>query len=225
MRLAADLGGSVLSVDSMQVYRGMDIGTAKPSLQDRARVTHHMVDIVDPEERYTVARFQRDAREVLASTVGPVVITGGSGLHFRSVVDPLRFPGEDPALREAIAALPASEAGTRLLEIDPGAAVHVDLANPRRVARALEVAMIEDRSPTARAASPQREAVARYQAEVPFAAIGVDPGPVLRERVASRLRGMVAAGLVDEVTALAPRLGPTAAAAVGYPPIPPGGGG
>ena len=156
----------------MQVYRGMDIGTAKPSLQDRARVTHHMVDIVDPEERYTVARFQRDAREVLASAVGPVVITGGSGLHFRSVVDPLRFPGEDPALRDAIAALPAAEAETRLLEIDPEAAVHVDLANPRRVARALEVAMIEDRSPTARAASPQREAVARYQPEFPFAAIG-----------------------------------------------------
>ncbi len=216
IRLATDLGGSVLSVDSMQVYRGMDIGTAKPSLQDRAGVAHHMVDIVEPEERYTVARFQRDAREVMASAVGPIVITGGSGLHFRSVVDPLRFPGEDPDLRDAIAALPAAEVETRLLEIDPDAAVHVDLADPRRVARALEVAMIEDHSPTTRAASPQREAIVRYQPEFPFAAIAVDPGPLLRERVAARLRGMVAAGLVDEVAALAPRLGPTAGAAVGY---------
>ncbi len=206
----------MLSVDSMQVYRGMDIGTAKPSPADRARVTHHMIDIAEPEERYTVARFQKDARQVLREAVRPVVITGGSGLHFRAVVDPLRFPGEDPALRDAISALPPAVAEAKLLEIDPEAGDHVDLSNPRRVSRALEVAMIEDRGPTARAASPHREAVASYQPELPFAAVGVDPGPLLRERVAARLLGMVAAGLIDEVTALAPRLGPTSAAAVGY---------
>jgi tRNA dimethylallyltransferase len=206
----------VLSVDSMQVYRGMDVGTAKPSAADRARITHHMVDIVDPEERYTVAQFQRDAREVLRTAAEPVVISGGSGLHFRAVVDPLQFPPEDPELRARIALLPAAEIEARLLEIDPEAGLHVDLANPRRVVRALEVAMLEGRGPSGRADSPQRAAVIHYQSELSFSAVGVDPGPALRARVIARLRGMLDRGLLDEVGALAPRLGPTAAAAVGY---------
>ncbi len=206
----------MLSVDSMQVYRGMDIGTAKPSAADRARVPHHMVDVAEPEERYSVARFQQEARAALIAASGPVVISGGSGLHFRAVVDPLHFPGEDQQIREKISALSASEVEGRLLEIDPDAGHHVDLANPRRVARALEVALIEHRSPTERAASPQRAAVASYRPAVPFVAVGVDPGEGLSDRVGVRLRRMVATGLIDEVAALAPRLGPTAAAAVGY---------
>jgi tRNA dimethylallyltransferase len=206
----------VLSVDSMQVYRGMDIGTAKPSAANRARITHHMVDIVDPEVRYTVAQFQRDAREVLRTAAEPVVISGGSGLHFRAVVDPLQFPPEDPELRARIAVLPAAEVEARLLEIDPEAGLHVDLANPRRVVRALEVALLEGRGPSGRADSPQRAAVNHYQSELSFSAVGIDPGPALRARVTARLRGMLDSGLLDEVGVLAPRLGPTAEAAVGY---------
>jgi tRNA dimethylallyltransferase len=92
-------------MDSMQVYRGMDIGTAKPSRAERDRVPHHLIDIADPAEEFSVARFQRVAREAIAGIEGRgrrALFVGGTGLYLRAVVDDLRFPGEDRALRAEI---------------------------------------------------------------------------------------------------------------------------
>lgn len=219
MELARRLGGEIVSVDSMQVYRGMDIGTAKPSPADQAEVRHHMIDLVDPDEDYAVAEFQRTGRAAMAAIAArerPVVIVGGSGLYFRSLVDPLRFPPSDPAVRAAVDGMSRGDAVAELLEVDPAAGDHVDLANPRRVSRALEVVRLEGGTPTERAADPQFERVKNYQPEMPFAAIGVDPGDTLRERAERRIDEMLRAGLVEEVAGLADRLGRTASSAVGY---------
>ncbi|MYC86395.1 MAG: tRNA (adenosine(37)-N6)-dimethylallyltransferase MiaA [Acidimicrobiia bacterium] len=219
MELARRSGGEIVSVDSMQVYRGMDIGTAKPSPAEQDEVRHHMIDVVDPGVDYAVAEFQRTGRAAMAEIAArerPVVIVGGSGLYFRSLVDPLRFPPSDPAVRAAVEGMSRSDVLAELLEIDPGAGDHVDLANPRRVRRALEIVRLEGGTPTERAADPQVDRVKNYRPEVPFTAIGVDPGEALGERVELRIDQMLGAGLVEEVAGLADRLGRTASSAVGY---------
>ena len=219
MELARRYGGEIVSVDSMQVYRGMDIGTAKPPPADQAEVRHHMIDLVDPDTDYAVAEFQRTGRAAMAAIAArerPVVIVGGSGLYFRSMVDPLRFPPSDRAVRVAVDGMSRSDAVAELLEVDPGAGDHVDLANPRRVSRALEIVRLEGGTPTERAADPQFERVKNYRPEVPFVAVGVDPGDTLGERVERRIDQMLGAGLVAEVAGLADRLGQTASSAVGY---------
>ena len=219
MELARRSGGEIVSVDSMQVYRGMDIGTAKPSPDEQAEIRHHMIDLVDPDEDYAVAEFQRTGRAAIAAIAArerPVVIVGGSGLYFRSLVDPLRFPPSDPAVRAAVEGMSCEDAVAELLEVDPGAGDHVDLSNPRRVTRALEIVRMEGGTPTERAADPESERVKNYQPEAPFTAIGVDPGEALGERVERRLDHMLGAGLVEEVAGLAGRLGRTASSAVGY---------
>ena len=178
-----------------------------------------MIDLVDPEMRFSVAEFQEEGRRVLqelASRDTAVLITGGSGLHFRALVDPLDFPPHDPELRESIEAAGPELSRERLLQADPTAGDVLDLANPRRVERALEVYELTGRTPTARAADPDAVAVSTYQALVPFRAVGVDPGGELAERVDHRWRTMLEAGLLDEVAGLADSLGPTAAEAVGY---------
>lgn len=215
INLAEMLEGVILSVDSMQVYRGMDIGTAKPSQQDRQRVEHLMIDLVDPDYDYTVAEFQRTARELLGGN-RPVIIAGGSGLHFRAIVDPLEFPPTDPALRAELETWPQSRVVSELLEADPGAGEHIDLKNPRRVVRAFEVLRLTGETPTDRVATPQAVAVSRYEPLIPFRAYGIDPGEKLQARIVSRLRTMRDQGLLSEVASLAPVLGRTASQAVGY---------
>jgi tRNA dimethylallyltransferase len=203
----------------MQVYRGMDVGTAKPDAADRARVPHHMIDLAEPEEAFTVARFQEEGRAVLAGLEEagvPALVVGGSGLHFRSLVDPLVFPPSDSAVRAEIADMGEAAARRALLEADPEAAGHVDLANPRRVARALEIHRLTGATPSGRAATPEAAAVREYRSEVPLAAAYLDPGESLRGRVEDRFDGMLAKGLLAEVAGLAGRLGPTARQAVGY---------
>jgi tRNA dimethylallyltransferase len=203
----------------MQVYRGMDIGTAKPTAEQRAQVPHHLIDLVDPDEAFSVAEFQREGRRVLADLARrrvPVLIVGGSGLHFRALVDPLEFPPHDPEVRRAVETLAPAEAVAALLAADPGAGEHLDLANPRRVARALEVYRLTGLIPAARWASEGAAAVREYRPRLPVVALGNDPGDRLPGRVEARLDAMLAAGLLEEVRRLAPRLGRTAAQAVGY---------
>jgi tRNA dimethylallyltransferase len=219
LSLAEELGAEVVSVDSMQVYRGMDIGTAKPTVAERARVPHHMIDLVDPEVRFSVAEFQKEGRRVLkdCSDRGvTALIVGGSGLHFRALVDPLDFPPHDPDVRAHIEATGNEAARARLLEVDATAAQVIDLANPRRVQRALEVYELTGLSPSARAARPEARAVADYRAVTPFTAVGVDPGSELAQRVDDRLQEMLSDGFLDELTRLQGLLGPTASGAVGY---------
>ena len=203
----------------MQVYRDMDIGTAKATGEMQDVVSHHLLDLVEPEQDMSVAEFQTEGHRALADladrAVTPV-ICGGSGLHFRSLVDPLEFPPSDPATRADIDALEPAAARDLLVEVDPSAADHIDLANPRRVARALEVHALTGLSPSQRATQPAAEAVRRYRALVDFVAIGLDPGPELGDRVERRFDGMLTRGLEDEVRRLQPRLGRLAAQAVGY---------
>ncbi len=216
MAMAERLGAEILSVDSMQVYRGMDIGTAKPTVEERRRIPHHMVDVADPEEEFTVARFQAEARRVISEGRRPIIVVGGSGLHFRAVVDPLRFPPYEPEVRARLERLPVDDLRRRLLEVDAEAGRYVDLANPRRVLRALEIWELTGETPSRRAATAEAAAVREYRAELAVRAIGVDPGPALAERVRGRLARMRRLGLLEEVERLAPRLGRTAAQAVGY---------
>ena len=219
MSLAAEIGGHVLSVDSMQVYRGMDIGTAKPAQEVTALVPHHLIDLAEPEETYTVAAFQSEGLAVVdrldASATG-AVIAGGSGLHCRALVDPLVFPPTDDGLRARLEAMAPADLVAGLLVADPDAGAHVDLANPRRVLRALEVHTLTGETPSLRAGGDDAAAVRNYAPRIPFVAIGLDPGDALAARVDRRFDAMLAAGLLDEVAALADRLGPTASQAVGY---------
>ncbi len=203
----------------MQVYRGMDIGTAKPSGADRARIPHHLVDVAEPEEAFTVAEFQRAGRAALDAVDArgvPAIVTGGSGLHFRALVDPLDFPPGDVELRAALERLPAGEARRRLVAADPHAGDHVDLANPRRVVRALEIVELTGRTPTARATGAEAAAVRAYRPRRPLRAIGLDPGDALPARADARIETMHDEGLLAEVRGLAPRLGRTARQAVNY---------
>jgi len=217
--VAEKAGAEIVSVDSMQVYREMDIGTAKPDADDLARVPHHMIDLADPADAYSVARFQRAGREVLAGLAKrgvPALIVGGSGLHFRSLVDPLVFPPSDPDVRREVGAMGPAAAVAALLEADPGAADHVDLANPRRVMRALEIHRITGATPSERAARPEAVAVQAYEPVLHFVAGVFDPGEALPLRAEARFDRMLRKGLLDEVAGLAHRLGPTASQAVGY---------
>ena len=214
--MARALGGVVLSVDSMQVYRGMDIGTAKPTTEERAGIVHHMLDLVEPEESYSVARFQAQARAVIAAAATPVVICGGSGLHFRAVVDAMSFPPTDPGLRQVLEDASLEELNAELLAADPGAASHVALDNKRRVIRAVEALRLTGLTPSLRAGSAEAAALHAYKPLLEFTAIGCDPGDALEARIDERLKVMQGRGLLEEVAALRRRLGPTAAEAVGY---------
>jgi tRNA dimethylallyltransferase len=219
LEVAGRAAAEIVSVDSMQVYRGMDIGTAKPSAEQRGRVPHHLIDVAEPEDPFTVAQFQdlgRRALDLIGERGAPVLIVGGSGLHFRALVDPLEFPPHDPEVRAVVEALPVEEARRDLVVADPRSGEVLDLANPRRVARALEVWRLTGLTPSARAAASSAVAVRNYRPLLPLVAVGFDPGPLLAVRVASRLQAMVSGGLLEEVQRVAPRMGRTAAQAVGY---------
>jgi tRNA dimethylallyltransferase len=217
IRLAQHFAAEIVSVDSMQVYRGMDIGTAKPTVLERNGVVHHLIDVAEPTEEFTVARFRSLGRQILDETEAPaLVITGGSGLHFRALVDPLSFAPTDPDLRGELEGRETGELAAELLGADPGAAALVDMANQRRLVRAVEIYQLTGETPSSRAASAAAEDVRRYVPEIGFEAVGVDPGSGLEARVDVRLREMREGGLVDEVRSLAPRMGRNARSAVGY---------
>jgi tRNA dimethylallyltransferase len=197
----------------------MDIGTAKPDSEVRAWVDYRMVDICDAIDDFTVHEFQRAARrhiEELALQYRRVVIAGGSGLHFRAVVDPMTFAPTDPALRTALEERPLASLVTELLAADPDARPLVDTANRRRVVRAVEIVRLTGETPTRRAKTPEASQVRSYQPLHPFTAFGVDALDMSAGRVESRLDSMIAAGFIEEVERLAPTLGSAAAQAVGY---------
>lgn len=200
----------------MQVYRGMDIGTAKPGIEERRGVPHHMIDLVDPAEEFSVAQFAEFGRKIIEGAGVPLVVSGGSGLHFRALVDPLTFPPTDSEVRRSLEALDAPALRTAVLEADPDAGSHVDLDNPRRVVRALEILELTGETPSARAATAEADAVRSYEARYPFRAFGTDPGALLDERIDRRLETMREAGLVAEVEGLWESMGRTARSAVNY---------
>ncbi|WP_432743072.1 tRNA (adenosine(37)-N6)-dimethylallyltransferase MiaA [Streptomyces sp. JH002] len=220
--LARRLGGEVINADSMQLYKGMDIGTAKLSEAERGGVPHRLLDIWDVTVTASVAEYQRLARaeidRLLAAGRTPVLV-GGSGLYVRGALDKLEFPGTDPAVRARLEA-ELAERGTgvlhtRLAAADPAAAAAILPGNGRRIVRALEVIEITGRPFTAHLPGPDEE-TGHYRA----LQIGITTDrPALDERITTRVDRMWAAGLVDEVRALEQaglREGRTASRALGY---------
>ncbi|MEU6175921.1 tRNA (adenosine(37)-N6)-dimethylallyltransferase MiaA [Streptantibioticus parmotrematis] len=217
--IARALGGEVINADSMQLYRGMDIGTAKLTVEERAGVPHHLLDIWDVTEAASVAEYQRLARahidRLLAEGRTPVLV-GGSGLYVRGAIDVLEFPGTDPEVRarleDELAEHGSGALHARLAAVDPKAAETILPGNGRRIVRALEVVEITGRPFTANL--PGHESV--YDT----VQIGVDvPRPQLDERIALRVDRMWDAGLVEEVRTLEKaglREGRTASRALGY---------
>ena len=208
LALAESLGAEIVSVDSMLVYRGMDVGTAKPSPAERARVPHHLLDLAEPSEPFTVARFQELARRAIAERSTRAghrpLLVGGSGLYFRAVVDELEFPGPTPRHateleREAEALGPERLYG-RLAASDPVAAAKIEPGNVRRTVRALEVPAI-----TGRPFSTFAAAWDRYAADAVRAAGLRMPREALLARIGDRVRAMLDAGWLEEVRALVER--------------------
>jgi tRNA dimethylallyltransferase len=202
--LALGFGAEIVSVDSMLVYRGMDVGTAKPTRAQRSRVPHHLVDLAEPSEPFSVARYQalgRSALEGIGSRGRSALLTGGSGLYFRALVDDLEFPGTDAITRgELEAEVSAVGAGAlyrRLEETDPSAAAKIEPGNVRRTIRALEVAAITGRPFSSFAAAWDRYPQDRVRA----AGVRVRP-TALRNRIGARVLAMVEAGLLEEVRGL-----------------------
>jgi len=227
LALATRLGGEIVNADAMALYRGLDIGTAKPTPAERAAVPHHLLDVLDVTETASVAAYQRAARAVIEALRGAgrtPVLVGGSGLYLHSVVDELEFPGTDPALRAELevelAAYGPAALHARLAAVDPAAAEVVLPGNGRRIVRALEVIALTGRPFPARLPAG---AVPRYDAVL----LGVDrPTEQLDARVARRVARMFAAGIVDETRALLPaglRDGLTASRALGYQQVLAGG--
>jgi tRNA dimethylallyltransferase len=217
--LAERLGGEIVNADAMQLYRGLDIGTAKLTIQERRGIPHHQLDVLDIRQEASVAAYQREARLDLAgirSRRHQPILVGGSGLYVRAALDRLEIPPTDAAVRarlenelavEGVAAMQA-----RLIRADPVAAHAIQVRNERRIVRALEVIELTGRPFSA--TLPTRE----Y--DLPTISIGLRiPRPELDERISARVHQMWAAGLLDEVRSLDAtglREGRTAAKALGY---------
>ncbi len=218
--LALSLGGEVVSVDSMQIYRGMDVGTAKLPVADRRGVPHHLLDLLDVGEPATVAEFQGWAREAISDcrrrAVVPIVV-GGSALYLRAVLDEFEFPGTDidvrARLESELAAVGPTRLHDRLRVLDPAAAATILPGNGRRIVRALEVGELTGQP--FRATLPQH-----VYAFEPVVQVGMDvPRAELDNRIAAHVDGMWRAGFVEEVRRLEVaglREGRTASRALGY---------
>ncbi len=218
--IAERVGGEIVNTDSMQLYRGMDIGTAKVPPGERRGIAHHLLDVLEVTEPATVAEFQRWARAAVddcrARAVVPVLV-GGSALYTRAVLDEFEFPGTDPRVRarleEELAEVGAATLHARLTEVDPAAAARVLPSNGRRIVRALEV--VEITGAPFRAALPE---LRYHYAEAVQVGVDIDR-ETLDRRIAERVQRMWAAGFVEEVRRLAERGlrdGRTASRALGY---------
>jgi tRNA dimethylallyltransferase len=219
LQVARDLGDvEIVTVDSMQVYRGMDIGTAKPSGAERAEVAHHLLDLAEPSEEWSVKRWADAARAVIAEIEGrgrrPLLV-GGTGLYFQAVVDGLAPPGRFPDVCAQLESEPdTSSLYRRLTYLDPVAASKIDPGNRRRILRALEVTI-----GTGRRFSSFGPGVAAYPATSWDIAGLWLPRPVVAARIEQRLAAMVRGGLVEETEALLRTpgaLSDTARQALGY---------
>jgi len=221
IELSHHLGAEIINADSMQLYRGMDIGTAKLTLSEREGIPHHLLDVLDVSEDASVAWYQQAARELIAqieSRGKDIVIVGGTGLYIKAILDELNFPDTDPAIRDALN-LQAENVGAaamhaRLQKLDPGAALAIDAQNLRRVIRALEVIEITGKPFTA---NLPRKASSRFPLARQFG-LAMDR-EVLADRISNRVDRMWERGLVAETDALIAggiRGGRTAQLALGY---------
>lgn len=209
----------IVSVDSMQVYRGMDIGTAKPSTSERAEVRHHLLDVAEPWADYSLARFQAEARSALADIERRgrrALLVGGTGLYLRAVVDDLDIPGQHPEVRAELEAV-ADTRGLhrRLAALDPVAAARMEPDNRRRILRALEVTL-----GSGRRFSSYGPGLDHHGGGDTIRQVGIRlPAEVVAARIAARYARQLDDGFLDEVDALAALdrpLSRTASQALGY---------
>jgi tRNA dimethylallyltransferase len=215
-----------VSLDSMQVYRGLDIGTAKPTASERTAVPHHVVDVADPDEEWSAVRHQGAARAAVADIEEQgkrALLVGGTGLYVQAVVDDLRFPQEDPDLRAELEAWTEEPGGVaaaydELRRRDPDAAEKIDPHNARRIVRALEVIRLTGRPFST--FGPGLDQFGPTAFPVRMTGIWL-PRDIVNARIAERFAAMRDAGLVDEVERLldGPPLSRTAAQAIGYKEI------
>ena len=222
--LAEKLGGQIINADSMQLYKGMDIGTAKLSMEERKGIRHHLIDVLSVREEASVAQYQNDARNLIDQLLEqsiPAIVVGGTGLYIKAILDDLNFPDTDPEVREKIARQ-ADELGIdvmheRLTKLDPAAAAAIPKENVRRVVRALEVIELTGRPYTA---NLPRVGSTKYPYARQFGL--VMERETLHERIDLRVEKMWDKGLVREVRDLMGEgllEGRTAQAALGYAQI------
>lgn len=216
--IARRLGGEILCVDSMTVYRGLNIGTAKPSAAERAEVPHHLLDVVDPNESFSTAQFVARADAIIADADKrgvPLIAVGGTPLYFKSLFEGLfEGPGADVAIRERLSAEPGEALHARLREIDPTAAARIHSNDQRRLVRALEVFELTGKPITAH----QQEWGSSHRHEAVWFGVTREKDE-LNRRINARVKQMIAAGWVDEVRSLLDRFGDlskTAGEATGY---------
>ncbi len=201
IRLARHFGGEVVSADSRQVYRGLDLGTGKITPAQAAAVKHHLLDVADVSETYSLARFQQaafEAIDAIAAGGGMPFLVGGTGLYLSAMVEGYRLadvPPNEP-LRAELERLPLPQLVARLEQIDPEAARHIDCNNSRRLIRALEMAAAGHGHAASRQRSPRYDCLQ----------LGLTwPRPVLAERIEQRLRERLAGGMIEEVAGLRAR--------------------
>ncbi len=222
--LAEKLGGQIINADSMQLYKGMDIGTAKLSMEERKGIRHHLIDVLSVREEASVAQYQNDARNLIDQLLEqsiPAIVVGGTGLYIKAILDDLNFPDTNPEVREKIASQ-ADELGIdvmheRLTKLDPAAAAAIPKENVRRVVRALEVIELTGRPYTA---NLPRVGSTKYPNARQFGL--VMERETLHERIDLRVEKMWDKGLVREVRDLMGEgllEGRTAQAALGYAQI------
>lgn len=224
LELAQSLQAEIINADSMQLYRGMDIGTAKLPLGQRRGITHHLIDILDVNQDASVAQYQGWAREIIDGALAKgkaVVVVGGTGLYVKAILDELNFPDTNPEVRAALIEqgekIGADAMHARLAKLDPAAAAAIPKENLRRVIRALEVIEITKKPFTA---NLPRAGATRYPSARQFGLVMTRED--LKERIDQRVDEMWEAGLVDEVRrllALGITQGRTAQAALGYKQI------
>jgi tRNA dimethylallyltransferase len=222
--LAEKLGGQIINADSMQLYKGMDIGTAKLSMEERKAIPHHLIDVLSVREEASVAQYQIDARNLIDQLLEqsiPAIVVGGTGLYIKAILDDLNFPDTNPEVREKIARQ-AEELGVdvmheRLAKLDPAAAAAIPKENVRRVVRALEVIELTGRPYTA---NLPRVGSTKYPDARQFGL--VMERETLHDRIDLRVEKMWEKGLVREVRDLMGEgmlEGRTAQAALGYAQI------
>jgi tRNA dimethylallyltransferase len=202
MAVARETAAHIVAVDAMQVYRGMDIGTAKPTRADRAAVAHHCIDLVAPSERFTVAEFKvhaARARAEIAAAGAHALFVAGTGLYLTAVIDNLQLPGEWPEVRAQIQAeSDVAVLFARLLELDPVAAARTDKSNRRRIERALEVCIGSGKPFSS--FGPGTGAYPPSDVQQ----VGITwPRETLSHRIEQRVHAMMSAGLLAEVRGLA----------------------
>ena len=220
MALAERVGGEIISVDSMQVYRGLDVGTAKPSIEERRRIRHHLIDVVDVCEAFDAAQFVRLARMAVADIQRRVrvpILCGGTGLYFKAYLEGLgEAPGTDAGVRGALEVTPLPDLLCELAERDPATFAKIDRKNPRRVVRALEVIRLTGKPFSGQRAPWNAERETRDNDAFFF--LTRSSGD-LRERIDARVDEMFARGLVEETERLLRRglaENKTAMQAIGY---------